>query len=273
MESVCESTRCSPVRTASREAKELLGQRHVLPLLTLALLFLITVAFAAYCLVQFLVFLAVTFVVSDTAAAVLEPVLVVTELLLLIALVMPVWLGKLRLAGLLCVGEEPQISSVLYYFTSRERYFRALRTSALTALLLILPAFAVAGLFLGAVSLYHEVLTYYFGGPLAVLLFFLLLLLALLLSVSIIFFSGAYLFFAPVAVGNENLRVRHAFALAVRGGRKNLAKTFVFSLRSLLLLALSLLTVGVLYVLWFSHYYTLSYMRLAMALCPKEEAK
>ncbi len=272
MESVCERTKCSPVRTASREAKWLLGQRHVLPLLTLALLFLITVAFAAYALLQFLIFLAVTFTVDATVAAVMELVLVAVELLLLVALVIPVWLGKLRLSGLLCVGEEPQLCEVLYYFTSRERYFRAFRTGALTALLLILPAFAVAGLFFGAASLYNEVLTYYFSAPLAVLLFFVLLLVALLFSASIIYFSGAYLFFAAIVVGNENLRLRHALALSVRRGRKSLFATFVFSLRSLLLLALSLLTVGVLYVLWFSHYYNLSYMRLAMALCPKEEA-
>ena len=74
MENMCERKKCSPVRVADREAKGLLEERHVLPLLILALLFLITVAFAVYCLVQFLVFLAVTFVVNAAVASVIEPV-------------------------------------------------------------------------------------------------------------------------------------------------------------------------------------------------------
>lgn len=272
MEGACEITKPSPVRTAKREANLALSRPRVLPLLISSLLFLMLVAIAAYCFVQFLVFLTVFFVTDPVAAAVTELCLIVVEVLLLISLVMPVWLGKLRLTGLLSVGEAPPLSSLFYYFTSRERYLRAWRTSALCALLLFLPLLAILGLFLGAVSVYGEVLIFYLSGPEAMLLLYFLLLVALVFSLSILYFSGAYLFFAAVCVGNENMRVRDAFVTSVRAGRKNLCAVFLFSLRSLALLALSLLTVGVLWVLWFSHHFNLSYMRLAMALCPKEEA-
>lgn len=271
MDSSLHTTEKKPqLRAISREAAALLGKSHTLPLLTFALLFCILVFFTGYCLLELAAYLAGLAAVTLTAAAIIEIALVCLEVLLLLAFFMPLWLGKLRMAGLLLVGEEPPLSALFYYFTSPARYGRAFRVGALASTLLLVPIAAVLGLFYGAFSLYSEVLSFYFSGIFAALLFIACLMLALGLAVSILYFSGTFTAFAAVAVGNENISVRHALFLAARRGKRYLPTVFVFALKSMLYLLLSLVTVGVLYVLWFSHYYNLSYVRLSMALCQEE---
>ena len=260
----------SQLRAVSRDAAALLGKSRTLPLLTLALLFCILVFFTGYCIVQFTVYLTGLAAVPPAATVFIEIGLVCLEVLLLLACFMPLWLGKLRLVGLLLVGEEPPLSALFYYFTTPARYARAFRVGALACTLLLVPIVAVLGLFYGAFSLYSEVLSFYLSGFLAVLLFIACLLLALGFTVSILYFSGAFAAFAAIAVGNESISVRQAFFLAARRGKQQLPLVFLFALKSLLGLLLSLVTVGVLYVLWFSHYYNLSYMRLSMVLCQEE---
>lgn len=259
------------LQAIKRDAMAALHRSGTLPRLTCALLFCLLVTFAVYCLQQLAVYLAGLYATTLIAAVIAEIALVLLELLLFLAFVMPLWLAKLRMAGLVLLGEEPPLSALFYYFTSPRHYARAWRIGAVLALLLLVPAVAVVGLFFGAWSLYTAVFTVYFSGPVAVLLLILCFLMAIAVSVLVLFFSGAYLAFAAVAVGNEDMRVRQAFYFAVARGKRNLTHIFLFSVKSLLWLLLSLATVGVLHVLWFSHYYNLSYMRLSMALCPKEE--
>ncbi len=259
------------LQAVKRETVAALHRNGTLPLLTCALLFCLLVTFAVYCLIQLALYLVGLFEATQTAAVIMEIALILLELLLFLACVIPLWLAKLRMAGLVALGEEPPLSALFYYFTSPRHYARAWRIGALMTLLFLLPAAAAFGLFFGAWNLYTEVFSFYFSGPAAVLLLIVCLLLALAISASVFFFSGAYVAFAAVAIGNEDMCVRHAFCLAVRAGKRNLVHIFLFSLKSLLWLLLSLATVGVLHVLWFSHYYNLSYMRLSMILVPKEE--
>ncbi len=254
-----------------RDTATLLHLQWVLPCLLFALLFCMLAFATSYALGELGAF--VTIRLSDPSYAIVlaEMVLALVLLFSVLSGVMPLWLGKLRMAGLLWQGKVPEQKEIFYYFTSRSRYFRAWRTGALTTLLLLLPVTAVAALFSGVANVYHSILTVYFTGPVAVLLCIVLAILAIAIGVAVWFFSGTHLAFAAVAVGNERLKLRQCFLLAARAGKRHIMEIFAFSLKSFLWLVLSLLTVGVLYVLWFSHYYNLSYMRLSMALCPKEE--
>ena len=258
------------IKSIRQDTALLMQKNNTLPCLTSAFLFCLLVAGAAYCLVEFAVYITGTLVTSPTVVVIAEIVLIVCGVLLFLSTVMPLWLAKLRVAGLLWQEFEPMPQDIFYYFTSFSRYCRAWRTGAVAVLLFALPIAAVIGLFSGALHLYSGVLLIYFSAPVAVLLLILLLLLAIVISVGVLFFGGVYIAFAAVAVGNEQLSLRAAFLLAVRGGKRHTKEIFAFSLRSLLWLILSLLTVGVLFVLWFSHFYNLSYMRLSMALCSLE---
>jgi len=258
------------IKTIRQETALLMQKNSTLPCLTSAFLFCLLIAGAAYCLIELAVYITGRLVTSLTAAVITEIVLIVCGILLFLSTLMPLWLAKLRMAGLLWQEQEPLSQEIFYYFTSFSRYRRAWRTGAVAVLLFALPVAAVIGSFSGALHLYSEVLSIYFSAPVAVLLLILLLLLAIVISVGVLFFGGIYIAFAAVAVGNEQLKLRVAFVLAVRAGKRHIKEIFVFSLRSLLWLALSLLTVGVLFVLWFSHFYNLSYMRLSMALVSLE---
>lgn len=263
-----EKTPCK--KAIWKDTSLLMQKRSTLPSLTFAFLFCLLIAAATYCLIEFAAYVCGSLVTTVLAATIAKIILIVVGLILFLSAFMPLWLAKLRMAGLLWQGIEPSSKDVFYYFTSFSRYARAWRIGTVATLLLALPVAAVIGLFAGAVNLYDAVLWVYFSAPVAVLLFIILILIALVLSVAVLFVGGTCLAFAAVAVGNEQLRLRAAFALAIRAGKHHLMQVFVFSLKSLLWLLLSLLTVGVLFVLWFSHFYNLSYMRLSMALCSCE---
>ena len=96
-------------------------------------------------------------------------------------------------------------------------------------------------------------------------------LMALALSAAIFLLCGLYLLFAAIAVGNEEMSVWNAFVAALGYGKRNLISIFLFSLHSLWHLVLSLCTFGVLLVFWYAHHYTLSYLRLSMALTKGED--
>ena len=91
------------------------------------------------------------------------------------------------------------------------------------------------------------------------------------LSVGVLFLTGAFQMTAAIAVGNEEFSVFGALRLALRRGGRKMPTLFKFSMRAVWHLLLSLVTFGVLFVLWYAHHYMLSYMRLSMALCPKGE--
>lgn len=263
--------RSAPSRVAWREADAVLSRPHALPSMLGALFLCLLVTFAILAGIEFLMYFSLLYIETYFAKIVADICFFVLALLLMLILLLPLWLGKLRMVGLWCVGNEPPSREVLYYFTSRRRYLRALRVGALTLLLLSLPALAVFLLFAGAWNLYVAVFDVHFGTFFAVSLLLAALLAALSLSVGVLFFGGIFFAFTALAVGNESLAVRRALLLAVSRGKKNLRVIFRFSLRALWQLLLSLLTVGVLWVVWFSHRYNLAYLKLSMIMSPEEE--
>ena len=203
---------------------------------------------------------------GEQALALLEGAWMLLSALLFLAFVMPAWLGRLRLSGRLLSGDHPMAREVLYYYTSPRRMGRAILMGLFIAFEVMLPAVLSLGAFVGALALYNEVFVFYLPDALAVILLIFGFLMAIAITALLLFLSGLYLLSTAIAVGNESMPVWNTFTAALRFGKKNLIAIFLFSLRSLWHLVLSLCTFGVLFVFWYAHHYNLSYLRLSMAL-------
>lgn len=260
--------RVSLTKEVHRNTGALLAKPHTLPVLISALLFCLLTSVMLYSAESLLYYTAYLVLDSAVWLRVIEVALAVLLGIAFWLLALPLWLGKLRMAGLLWRERPPAAAEIFYAFTDKHRYFRALRTGAVVLLLFLLPLLAVGGLVTGAYNLFK--IAFSADAQMGLLLLPLLGGAVLGLSVLVLYLSGLTRLFCAIAVGNEALSVRMAFALAVRVGRKNLKTLFVFAVKNMLWLFLSLLTVGVLYVLWFSHRYTLAYLRLSIILTSKE---
>ena len=261
--------------TAMRDARAILFKKDVLGFMISSFLAL------------FLVFFGWLFVFSAAAAFIdycagfLLPVAAFVVDIIFLCLywgafffgVMPVLLGRLRLVGLVAADRSPMLHEIFYYFTSPQRYRRALLIGALLALGIALPvALSVAAFYLSTL-VYYDFLIFELSWWIATLIFIGLLVASFVCSLLFFFVCGGYLCAVGVAIGNEGLLVREALALSCGAGYRSLWQSFLFLLCSLWRLLLSLLTLGVLYVFYYSHHITLSYMRLCMALCPKGDTQ
>jgi hypothetical protein len=257
------------VRASMREASDILKRRGNLALLTTTLLFCLLVTFTWFTVMQ-LVGLLFDFILlsveAEQAVALLEGLWMLLSALLFLAFVMPAWLGRLRLSGRLLSGDHPMAREVLYYYTSPRRMGRAILMGLFIAFEVMLPAVLSLGAFVGALALYNEVFVFYLPDALAVILLITCFLFAIAITALTLFLSGLYLLSTAIAVGNESMPVWKTFTAAFHFGKKNLIATFLFSLRSLWHLVLSLCSFGVLFVFWYAHHYNLSYLRLSMAL-------
>ena len=263
--------RLSPTTRAVKEAAALLGRPGVLPVMltTFLLCALLTAVplMLADCALTF-------FSMASLPSSALRALGLALNLLAYAAIalvILPVWLGRLRLGGALLSGEETPSRAVFYYMTSPRRWGRALAALAIFAALLAVPVGFSAGLFVLCNRLYHLVFLTRFLAPVAALFYGLTLMAAAALVLLLLFLSGVFLPFLAVAAGNDDLRLSAALAISLRAGARNLATCAAFLLKSFLRLLLGLLTVGVLQALWNTHLFILSYMRLSMALCPKGE--
>ena len=259
----------SPGKTAELQAKALLAKPHTLPTLLLALLFCLLASVIPYGAQRLFYYAAYLLLKSDLWLVIIELLLTAFGVLAFWLFAMPLWLARLRMAGLLIGGTVPAATEIFYSFSSRSRYFRALRVGGMALLLLLLPLLAVCAMVAGAINAFQLILTS-FGIGYALLSVPPLVFAVLWLSLLVLFLSGLLRLFLAVAIGNEMLSVRESLMVALQFGRKNLKALFLFALKNLLLLLLSLATVGVLHVLWFSHYYTLSYLNLSIILTSKE---
>ena len=257
------------VRASMREASDILKRRGNLALLTTTLLFCLLVTFTWFTVMQ-LVGLLFDFILlsaeAEQVAPLLEGLWMLLSALLFLAFVMPAWLGRLRLSGRLLSGDHPMAREVLYYYTSPRRMGRAILMGLFIAFEVMLPAVLSLGAFVGALALYNEVFVFYLPDALAVILLIFGFLMAIAITALLLFLSGLYLLSTAIAVGNESMPVWNTFTAALRFGKKNLIAIFLFSLRSLWHLVLSLCSFGVLFVFWYAHHYNLSYLRLSMAL-------
>ena len=260
-------------RSAMCKASDDLKRRGALATMVSSLLFCLILTIAWFTVLQ-LLFIPVEYA-ALTAAPILITVLEIgvyaVSAVLLIMLVVPAWLGRLRLAGLICTGGTPQVRDVLYFYTSPRRWGRAVQIALVLVLQLAFPVALISGGSVFLVWLYNEELIFAMNDVFAILLVVFGFFLLFVLFLGSILLSGVWTTFTALAVGNDKLPVLHALKIALRTGRARLGTLAVFTLHSLWHLLLSVVTLGILYMYWYSHHYLLSYLRLSMAICSEKE--
>ena len=187
----------------------------------------------------------------------------------LLLLILPVWLGRVRLAGLLLKDGDPALREIFHYFGDLHLYWRAVRIGATLVIQALLPILLAALAFGGAFALY-DALRISEPDRIAVALLVIVLVFCVQLSLVLLLLSGIWIGFAALAVGNEQLPLSVALRRSLRGGR-SFGALFCFTLLWLWRLLLSFATLGVLFILRYSHKYLLSYLHLSEVLCPKGE--
>lgn len=269
---LCEAQEEGVVRRASREAEQAMQRPGVYGALIASLLLCLTAVFALVSVME--VFNLLFWQLSRPPALsglwqVWQVFYWVLGVLGTFLLILPLWLGRIRMAGCVLIGASPCCGDVLYYFGKGRRYGRAVGIGLILALQAAIPT-AACGFAVKGVLAAYEALTGSGQSGLALGVLIVGLLLSLGVAVLGLFWSGLWLMFTAVAVGNETLSLKCAMGSALRGGRR-LGTVFRFTLLSLWHLLLSVVSIGVLFVLRYAHRFTLSYLRLSMILCPKGE--
>lgn len=260
------------VRRSMREAREILPRSGTYAPLLASLLFCLLVTFAWVVVVQLLSIAqtALYLYAQDVWSLILLEIgyYLLATLAFLMG-VLPAWLARLRMAGRALAEKEIYPQDVLYFYTSRRRFARAIVTGLFVAFELAVPAFIFFLALLGGFALCDYGFNFLYAGEWwAIALNYLLGALVILL---LLFLSGVWHAFAAIAVGNEELPLWRAFVISVANGARNLCKTFRFTLLSLWHLFLSLLTVGVAYLFWYSHHFLLSYLEFSKAVTAPRE--
>ena len=196
------------LKKARQDAAYALRTRDDLVVLALAYLFCGAALFALCFAVTAFAF----FLMPQTLLAML--VFALSELavaaFVFFALLLPLFAGRFRMAGLVAAGKGVVFSDLFYYFSSFFAWGRGVRIALLSPLALLPP-----------------------------------------------FFS-----FPALAIGNEELSLRRALALAV--GRVGFLSVLGLWARVLVRLVLGLLTLGLLWLFYDAHHLPVSYFALAM---------
>ncbi len=272
---IAESEKKAPSAAgeAIRDAACVLGERGNLALMLQTLLFSLAASFGLYFLLDAVGSVLISFFVEEASVALLSLLLDTVFYLLLALLVLPVWFGRWRMAGLLLQGKKPDIRELFYYYGNATRYRRALSIALMLVLLLLLPILIVALLYGGAMNVYYTAL--YAGTPAALATCLLALMLcgiaALVLLMAVL--SGGFLLSLGFVLGNERMPLSAAITEAFSAGKRHYAAIVKFSLWHIPRFFLGLCTVGVLSLLYYFHLYVLSYLRLCMTLAQKEETQ
>lgn len=256
------------VRASFHAAAGVLSQGHSLLTMLLGSLFCLMSAFAAYLFWGML-----GYVLSGIAG--LSPWAVgicglVFVGVLLLFLLLPLFLGRVRLGGLLASGEEPLVKEMFYYFTSGTRYLRALWVGTVYFLCFALPLMLCAGAFVLSFWLYENVFLLEATQGVALLLLLLCDLLCVALCVLCLYFSALYFNVVALLVGNEGMSLGGALCLAFVKGWRHRGSIYRFLLVTLWHILLGVLTLGVLWLLYYAHHTTISYFHLCISLFTEE---
>lgn len=263
-------------RTAARQASALLRRRGNALLLILTLLFAIAVTFAwltLFDLVEVLTYFFLGDEIEYGVYFIAELSIGFFRWIAFLVLVMPVWIGRWRVAGMVALGKKPQLFEMLHYFTSWRLHRRAVQIALRLAFCTLLPLALCVGLFVFSFVLYRDIFCIEFYTRFANILLALCLLGALLVTAILFIATGGYALLIAVVIGNESLSWREARQIAFHAGWHRLGAILSFRLRTLLHIILSVPTLGILFLAYYAHHIILSYMRLAMALCPKGDPK
>jgi len=253
-----------------RKTSRLLTRSGILATMIASLLFCVLMAVAWLAVMQLLALLRTEIQLrlsSFGAILLLDGIYWLLGGVLFLLFVAPFFWGRLHLAGRVCLGESPLLREMLHYYTSWRRLGRSVLISLVLALELLIPLTLVLGAFGLSFFLYSAVFWELFLYEwVARLLLILCLVFSALFSLLVFMIASVFALSTAFAVGNEELPLSRAVALAFRRGIGRFGSVCLFTLRSLWHLLLSLCTVGVLHLLWYGHHYIISYLCLAMAL-------
>lgn len=249
------------VRRSTKKASACFGSACAPAPLVTGLVLLLLFAMGAWLLYEF----AAVLLSAAGAPDVCYPVAGALAVLAFLWFGMPVAFGRMRLSGLLLKGERVHAGELLHYYRP-QLLCRSFLLSLIHLTALFLPlAVAVIGVVLSRM-LYVTVLLPAMNIGAATLIFLGLAALSPLLGAVLFLVSGLFYFTAGFAVGNEQMPLGSAVRASVRTGTRNMRAIAVFRTQNVVYIFLSLLTVGVLYVLYFGHRIQLTYLDLCETL-------
>lgn len=249
------------VRRSTKKASACFGSACAPAPLVTGLVLLLLFAMGAWLLYEF----AAVLLSAAGAPDVCYPVAGALAVLAFLWFGMPAAFGRMRLSGLLLKGERVHAGELLHYYRP-QLLCRSFLLSLIHLAALFLPlAVAVFGVVLSRM-LFVAVLLPTMNIGTATLIFLGLAALSLVLGVVLFLISGLFYFTAGFAVGNEQMPLLAAVRASVRTGTRNMRAIAVFRTQNVVYIFLSLLTVGVLYVLYFGHRIQLTYLDLCETL-------
>lgn len=259
--------RTAHTRSALHAAREVLEREGSWHALTMPLLFFLLCAFACYLFTAILQILLFELTILSEGAVL--ALYAASVLLCCVLLLFPLLLGRLRIAGLLSLGERPLPKACFYYFSAPRRYLRALWLGSAYVLSLLLP---LALLLCAAVLpylLFEAVLYPYLITGVAVLLLIVLYPAGLALAVFLLWLLGRLAFAVPLAVANEHLGLLAALRLSAAYTKKNTREPFALFWQSTWRFLLSCCTLFVLWALYYASALDVAYFELARKLSSK----
>lgn len=249
------------VRRSTKKASACFGSACAPAPLVTGLVLLLLFAMSAWLLYEF----AAVLLSAAGAPVVCYPIVGALAVLAFLWFGMPVAFGRMRLSGLLLQGERVHSGELLRYYRP-QLLCRSFLLSLIHLAALFLPlAVAVLGVVLSRM-LFVAVLLPTMNIGTATLIFLGLAALSLVLGAMLFLISGLFYFTAGFAVGNEQMPLSAAVRASASVGRRNMRAIAVFRTQNVVYIFLSLLTVGVLYVLYFGHRIQLTYLDLCETL-------
>ena len=185
--------------------------------------------------------------------------------LVCITLLFPLMLGRLRMAGMLAMGESVLAKECFYYFTSPRRYLRGLWLGTVYGLTLLLPIALLAAVAVGPYLLYEGILSYYLIPGVAVLLLVLSYPIGIALTLLLLFLLGRFACAVPLAVGNPDMGLLCALRCSRRITKGKRKAIFAFFFHCVWRMLLSLFTLCVLWILYYAHATDVAYFDLTLA--------
>ena len=251
-------SKTAPVRAFFRESAALLGKGSNLLHMILSMLFCGVLAYTVYLMSAVLG--EVLYTAARLPIDTVDSVVLLWILLGICLLLLPLLVGRMRMAGMIAAGQEVVLIDLFYYFSTGKRYRRGVLLGILYTLSIAAPLTLAAVPFGIVTYLYGNVLLYEMHVLLAMLVVMPLYFLCALLGIFFLFLAGIWLPGVAIGIGNETVNPFHAFGLGIRAGCAHLGTCFRFSFRVLLRALLSLVTVGVLWLIWYGPLTCVSYM-------------
>ncbi len=250
------------IKKIKSEARRMLGERGVL----LRLLYGIFLTAAFYMTVEIaeslLYYIAVGAFPDLSELDVLwYAVTVIFDIIGIIA-VAPIFCGTYRMASRLALGERPNVTEVFYYLAPR-RCGRAIVAYSLTAVPFWLYAFFTNILTSAVTSMIEEPILLTAANLASLVPLFVG---ALILLLPLTFFFSVF----AAVINGEDQPIALCISAAVRAVRGKLWQTYLFRLSFVPLILLSMLTVGMLLVIFTVPYMLIAYFYYNAALFGKE---